>query len=86
VEITPDAPLAEDDHGGKAKQVSAQIKSLIGVTCILVKQSRNGNYCELCLDRHVRCRRQISRRSAALAGQSGAGAGRAEEVALAAKR
>lgn len=37
VEITPDASLAEgDDRGGKAKQVSAHIKSLIGVTCDVV--------------------------------------------------
>jgi phenylacetate-CoA ligase len=39
VEITPDAPLAEGDHGGKATQVSAQIKSLIGVTCDVVVKS-----------------------------------------------
>jgi phenylacetate-CoA ligase len=36
VEIMPDAPLADDDRGGKAKQVRAHIKSLIGVTCDVV--------------------------------------------------
>jgi phenylacetate-CoA ligase len=36
VEHSPDAPLAEGDRDGKAKQVSGQIKSLIGVTCDVV--------------------------------------------------
>jgi phenylacetate-CoA ligase len=39
VEVTPDAPLAEGDRGPKARQVSAQIKSLIGVTCDVVVKS-----------------------------------------------
>jgi len=39
VEVTPDAPLAEADRGPKAGQVSAQIKSLIGLTCDVVVKS-----------------------------------------------
>jgi phenylacetate-CoA ligase len=39
VEITLGAPLAEGDRGPKARQVSAQIKSLIGVTCDVVVKS-----------------------------------------------
>jgi phenylacetate-CoA ligase len=39
VEHSPDAPLAEGDRGAKAKQVSGQIKSLIGVTCDVVVKS-----------------------------------------------
>jgi phenylacetate-CoA ligase len=39
VEVTPDAPLAEADRGPKAGQVSAQIKSLVGVTCDVVVKS-----------------------------------------------
>src|SRR5207344_627021 len=39
VEVTPEAPLAEGDRGPKARQVSAQIKSLIGVTCDVVVKS-----------------------------------------------
>jgi phenylacetate-CoA ligase len=39
VEVTPGAPLAEDDRGAKARQASAQIKSLIGVTCDVVVKS-----------------------------------------------
>jgi phenylacetate-CoA ligase len=39
VEITPDGSLAAGDRGGKAKQVSAHVKSLIGVSCDVVVKS-----------------------------------------------
>jgi phenylacetate-CoA ligase len=39
VELSPDARLADGDRGAKARQVSGQIKSLIGVTCEVVVKS-----------------------------------------------
>ena len=39
VEVAPDVPAADGDHGSKAKEVSKHIKSLIGVTCDVVVKS-----------------------------------------------
>ena len=39
VELSPDAALAEGDRSAKARQVSGQIKSLIGVTCDVIVKS-----------------------------------------------